>query len=127
MYIRLTNLLKSNSVFAGFTEQEYLDDVLGKDTPSRRIAIARLMKDTNKGISDIDDQLDFPFEDGAKPTEKLGKLRLVNDFGVNSEEFLLLSDTGPSALFVDEKTGKISRADGMTYKTNRSVDAHYRT
>jgi hypothetical protein len=41
MYIRLTNLLKSNSVFAGFTEQEYLDDVLGKDTPSRRIAIAR--------------------------------------------------------------------------------------
>jgi hypothetical protein len=123
MYIRLSNLLKSSSVFAGFTEQEYLVDLLGKDTPSRRIAITRLMKDTNKGISDISDQLDFPFTDGTKPTEKLGKLRLVNDFGVKSEEFLLLSDTGPSALFVDEKTGKISRADDMTYKTNRSVDA----
>ena len=123
MYVRLSNLLKSSASFAGFTEQEYLDDILGKDTPSRRIAINRLMKDTNKGISDIDNQLEFPFTDGSKPTEKLGKLRLVNDFGVKPEEFLLLPDTGPSALFVDEKAGKISPASEMSYKTNRSVDA----
>jgi hypothetical protein len=123
MYIRLSNLLRSSAVFAGFTEQEYLEDILGPDSPAQRIAITRLMKDTNKGISDIGDQLDFPFTDGSKPTEKLGKLRLVKDLGVRSEEFLLLPDTGPSALFVDEKTGKISRADDMDYKTNRSVDA----
>ena len=123
MYIRLSNLLKSNSIFNGFSEQEYLEDVLGEDTPSRRIAIARLMKDTNKGISDIGSQLTFPFTDGSKPTEKLAKLRLVNEFKITPAEFLLLPDTGPDALFVDDKAGRISRAKDMTSKTNRSVDA----
>lgn len=123
MHVRLSNLLKSNSIFNGFSEQEYLEDVLGEDTPSRRIAIARLMKDTNKGISDIGSQLKFPFADGSKPTEKLAKLRLVNEFKINPTEFLLLPDTGQDALFVDEKAKKISRAKEMTSKTNRSIDA----
>jgi hypothetical protein len=123
MWIRLSNLLKSNEAFVGFTEQEYLADCLGPDSPSRRIALARLMKDTNKGISDIDSQLSFPFTDGSKPTEKLAKLRLVKDMGVNSSEFVLLPDTGPEALFIDERAGQITTAAAMNYKSNRSVDA----
>lgn len=124
MYVRLSNLLKSSSVFGGFTEQEYLNDILGEDTPSRRIAIARLMKDTNKGISDIDDQIEFPFSDGAKPTEKLAKLQLVEDFGVEPDQFRLLPDAGPDRLMLDEKGKCLSVARDLESKAKvRSVDA----
>jgi hypothetical protein len=124
MYIRLSNLLKSNSVFAGFTEQEYLIDVLGDDTPSRRIAISRLMKDTNKGISDIGDQVNFSFTDGSKPTEKLAKLQLVNDFGMSIEKFMLLPDAGPDRLMLDEKGKRLVLAKDLEAKAKvRSIDA----
>lgn len=124
MYIRLSNLLKSNSVFNGYSEQEYLEDVLGEDTPSRRIAIARLMKDTNKGISDINTQIEFPFDDGAKPTEKLAKLQLVNDFGVNPDQFKLLPDTGDDRLLLDEKNKQLALAGDLKSKAKvRSIDA----
>lgn len=124
MYIRLSNLLKSNAVFGGFTEQEYLNDILGEDTPSRRIAIARLMKDTNKGISDIRDQINFPFTDGSKPTEKLAKLRLVNEFNLLSEKFLLLPDAGPDRLMLDEKGKRLILARDLDSKAKvRSIDA----
>lgn len=123
MRVRLQNLIKGNSVFDGFTEIDYLNDILTGDSPGKRIAIARLMKDTNKGISDIDTQIDFPFSDGSKPTEKFAKLRLIEAFGLDPELFLLLPDTGPNALFVDEKACKISTPKEMGYKTNRSVDA----
>lgn len=124
MYIRLSNLLKSNAVFAGFAEQEYLNDVLGDDTPSRRIAISRLMKDTNKGISDIDDQIKFPFSDGSKPTEKLAKLQLVKDFGIASEKFMLLPDAGPDRLMLDEKGRRLILARDLEAKAKvRSIDA----
>ena len=124
MYIRLSNLLKGNTVFAGFTEQEYLNDVLGDDTPSRRIAISRLMKDTNKGISDINDQIDFPFTDGSKPTEKLAKLQLIKDFGIASEKFMLLPDAGPDRLMLDEKGKRLILAKDLESKAKvRSIDA----
>lgn len=124
MYIRLSNLLKSNSVFDGFTEQQYLEDVLGDDTPSRRIAIARLMKDTNKGISDIDDQIEFPFDDGAKPTEKLAKLQLVNDFDVDPDQFKLLPDAGEDRLLLNERDKCLSHARDLKSKAKvRSIDA----
>lgn len=123
MYVRLSNLIKSNSIFEKYSEQQYLEDLLGDETPSQIIAMNRLMKDTNKGISDINSQLNFPFTDGSKPTEKLAKLRLVNEFRVNPKEFLLLPDTGPDALFVDDKAERISPSKEMTSKTNRSVDA----
>lgn len=123
MLIRLSNLLRGNAAFDGFNEIDYLNDILTKDTPGNRIAIARLMKDTNKGISDIDTQITFPFSDGSKPTEKYAKLRLIQDYNLNPTLFTLLPDTGPDALFVDEKESKISTASDMKYKTNRSVDA----
>jgi hypothetical protein len=124
MYIRLSNLLKGNAVFNGYTEQEYLTDVLGEDTPSRRIAIARLMKDTNKGISDINDQIEFGFTDGSKPTEKLAKQQLVENFGVSSEKFLLLPDAGPDRLMVDEKGQRLTLAGELKAKAKvRSIDA----
>jgi len=124
MMIRLSNLVKSNAEFNGFTEEQYLEDCLAPDTPARRIAIARLMKDTNKGNKGYETQIDFPFEVcGEKFHEALAKRRLMLEFGLADELFVILPDTGPSALFVDEKKGKITRADNMDYKTNRSIDA----
>lgn len=124
MQIRLSNLLRSSAVFNGFTESQYLEDCLDTDTPARRIAIARLMKDTNKGISDIDNQIDFPFSDGSKPTEKLAKLRLVNDFGLNSDKFKLLLDAGPDRLMLDEKGKRLALARDLDAKAKvRSIDA----
>jgi len=124
MQIRLNNLLKSNAVFNGFTEAEYLEDCLKEDTPSRRIAIARLMKDTNKGISDIDDQIKFTFEDGSKPTEKLAKLRLVEEFNLDRSKFVLLLDAGDDRLIIDEKGRQLIRAGDLKNKSKvRSIDA----
>lgn len=124
MQIRLTNLIKSNAEFNGFTEAEYLRDCLEKDTPARRIAIVRLMKDTNKGNKGYETQIDFPFTvSGEKFHEALAKRRLMLDFSLDDDLFALLPDTGPEALFVDEKNGKISKASEMNYKTNRSIDA----
>jgi hypothetical protein len=124
MMIRLSNLIKSNAEFNGYTEEQYLNDCLADDAPARRIAIARLMKDTNKGNKGYETQVDFPFTvSSEKFHEALAKRRLMLEFGLADTLFLILPDTGPSALFVDEKKGKISRADDMTYKTNRSVDA----
>lgn len=124
MLIRLENLIKGNSTFDGFTETDYLADILNGDSPSKRIAIARLMKDTNKGISDINDQIQFPFADGSKPTEKYAKLRLINDFGLSSNDFLLLPDAGPDRLLLDEKNKKLTIARELPAKAKvRSIDA----
>lgn len=124
MLIRLKNLLKSNSVFGDFTVEQYLKDILGPDTPSRRIAVARLMKDTNKGISGIDDLITFPFADGSKPTERLAKLRLVEDHGLNPTKFELLVDVGDNRLMLDEKGRRLARAGELDTKASvRSVDA----
>ncbi len=124
MQVRLSNLLKSSSVFEGYTEQQYLEDILGDDTPGRRIAVARLMKDTNKGISDIDNQIIFPFTDGSKPTEKLAKLRLVNAKGLDPAKFELLVDAGPDRLMLDEKGRQLALAGTLDAKAKvRSVDA----
>jgi hypothetical protein len=124
MQTRLINLIRGNAAFAGYTEQEYLEDLFVDDSPSRRIAISRLMKDTNKGIADIDDQVSFPFQDGSKPTEKLAKLRLINDFGMQSDQFMLLLDAGPDRLMLDEKNKKLIRAGDLDAKAKaRSIDA----
>jgi hypothetical protein len=124
MLIRLDNLLKGNSAFDGFTSIDYLKDILSKDTPGNRIAIARLMKDTNKGIADIDEQITFPFTDGSKPTEKYAKLRLIEEFGVASEDFMLLPDAGSNRLLLDEKGKKLSFAKDLNTKSKvRSIDA----
>jgi hypothetical protein len=124
MLVRLDNLLKGNSAFDGFTSIDYLTDILSKDTPGNRIAIARLMKDTNKGIADIDKQISFPFTDGSKPTEKYAKLRLIEEFGVSSKDFMLLPDAGPSRLLLDEKGKKLSFAKDLNTKSKvRSIDA----
>lgn len=124
MQIRLSNLIKSNAEFNGYTEAEYLADCIGEDGPARRIAIARLMKDTNKGISDIDDQIKFPFEDGSKPTEKLAKLRLVNEFGLDSTKFMLLLDAGDDRLVIDESDRRLIDAGSLKKKAKvRSIDA----
>ena len=124
MLIRLDNLLKGNSAFDGFTSIDYLKDILSKDTPGNRIAIARLMKDTNKGIADIDKQISFPFTDGSKPTEKYAKLRLIEEFGVSSKDFMLLPDAGPNRLLLDEKGKKLSFAKDLNTKSKvRSIDA----
>ena len=124
MKIRLDNLIKSNAEFNGFTPKEYLKDCLESDSPARRIALARLMKDTNKGNKGYETQIDFPFEvKGAKFHEALAKRRLMLEFNLDDELFVLLPDTGPDALFVDEKNGKISKASEMNSKTNRSIDA----
>lgn len=124
MKIRLSNLIKSNAEFGGYTEAEYLEDCLKDDTPARRIAIARLMKDTNKGNKGYETQIDFPFKvSGEKFHEALAKRRLMIEFKLSDDLFNILPDTGPDALFVDEKNGKISKASEMDYKTNRSIDA----
>jgi hypothetical protein len=124
MQIRLVNLLRSSAVFDGYTEQQYLEDLFVDDSPSRRIAITRLMKDTNKGISDINSLVDFPFTDGSKPTEKLAKLRLINDYGMQSNQFMLLLDAGPDRLMLDEKGKRLALARDLDAKAKvRSVDA----
>jgi hypothetical protein len=124
MLIRLDNLLKGNSAFDGFTSVDYLKDILNKDTPGNRIAIARLMKDTNKGIADIDEQIQFPFTDGSKPTEKYAKLRLIEEFGIESNNFMLLPDAGPNRLLLDEKGKKLAIAKDLDAKSKvRSIDA----
>ena len=124
MKIRLDNLIKSNAEFSGFGPKEYLHDCIGVDSPARRIAIARLMKDTNKGNKGYETQIDFPFEvNGAKFHEALAKRRLMLDFDLQDHMFVLLPDTGPNALFIDEKNHIISKASDMTSKTNRSIDA----
>lgn len=124
MQIRLGNLIRSNAEFSGYTESDYLKDCLEKDTPARRIAIARLMKDTNKGNKGYETQIDFPFVvNGEKFHEALAKRRLMLDFQLPEDLFNILPDTGPEALFIDEKNGKISKASEMGYKNNRSLDA----
>lgn len=124
MQVRLSNLLRSNSVFAGYTEQEYLEDLFVDDSPSRRIAVARLMKDTNKGISDINDIITFSFTDGSKPTEKLAKRRLVETFGMDPNKFMLLLDAGPDRLMLDEKNKQLALARDLDAKAKaRSIDA----
>lgn len=124
MNIRLSNLIRSNDIFKGYTEIDYLKDCLKDDLPARRIAIARLMKDTNKGNKGYHTQLDFPFEiTGEKFHEALAKRTLILNFGVDKNLFHILPDTGPNALFVDEKKGKISKSIEMDYKSNRSIDA----
>lgn len=124
MYIRLSNLLKGNAAFSGYTEIDYLKDTLGNDTPAKRIAISRLMKDTNKGISDVDDQIDFPFTDGSKVTEKLAKRRLVERFKLDPSKFMLLPDAGPDRLMLDEKTNRLVQAKDLDVKAkSRSIDA----
>lgn len=124
MQIRLSNLIRSNAEFNGFNEIEYLTDCLGVDSPARRIAIARLMKDTNKGNKGYETQVDFPFEvKGEKFHEALAKRKLMLDYNLADSLFVILPDTGPDALFVDEKNGLISKASEMSYKTNRSIDA----
>lgn len=124
MLTRLDNLLKGNSAFDGFTSVDYLKDILNKDTPGNRIAIARLMKDTNKGIADIDEQIQFPFTDGSKPTEKYAKLRLIEEFGIESNNFMLLPDAGPNRLLLDEKGKKLAIAKDLDAKSKvRSIDA----
>lgn len=124
MQIRLSNLIKSNAEFNGYSEEEYLADCIGDDSPARRIAVARLMKDTNKGISDIDDQIKFPFDDGSKPTEKLAKLRLVNEFGLDPRKFMLLLDAGDDRLVIDESERRLIDAGSLKKKSKvRSIDA----
>lgn len=123
MLIRLENLIKGNSAFDGFTEIDYLTSI-EVDGPASRIAIARLMKDTNKGISDIDSQIQFPFSDGSKPTEKYAKLRLIEDFGMNADDFMLLPDAGDDRLLLDEKNKKLDIARNLKTKAKvRSIDA----
>lgn len=123
MLIRLENLIKGNSAFDGFTEVDYLSSIEA-DGPASRIAIARLMKDTNKGISDIDSQIQFPFSDGSKPTEKYAKLRLIEDFGMSSDDFMLLPDAGDDRLLLDEKNKKLDIARNLKTKAKvRSIDA----
>lgn len=124
MLIRLENLIRGNAVFDGFTCDQYLDDILSKDSLGNRIALARLMKDTNKGISDIDDQIDFPFDDGTKPTEKYAKLRLIQEFSVPADDFVLLPDAGPDRLVLDEKGKQLILVRNLDSKAKvRSIDA----
>jgi len=123
MLIRLENLLKGNSAFDDFSLVDYLSSI-ETDNPASRIAIARLMKDTNKGISDIDDQMQFPFTDGSKPTEKYAKLRLIEDFGMNADDFMLLPDAGDNRLLIDERNKKLDLAKNLKSKAKvRSIDA----
>ncbi len=124
MLIRLRNLLRGNAVFNEFNEEDYLADILQDDTPSRKIAISRLMKDTNKGNEGYETQIDFPFKvSSEKFHEALAKRRLVLDFNLSEDLFNILPDTGPNSLFVNEKEGKIVKASELNSKSNRSIDA----
>lgn len=121
--IRLTNLIKSNVELQSLTKEDYLNDVIEGKSPGAKLATARLMKDTNKGISNLDELMNFLFTDGSKATEKLAKHRLITDFNIDPNDFLLLPDAGPDAIFVDEDTKEVRRKADIKIKKNRSVDA----
>lgn len=121
--IRLTNLIKSNVELQGLSKEDYLNDVIEGKSPGAKLATARLMKDTNKGISNLDELMNFSFTDGSKATEKLAKHRLITDYGVDSNDFLLLPDAGPDAIFIDEDSKQVRRKADIKIKKNRSVDA----
>lgn len=121
--LRLSNLIKSNDELQEMPKEDYLNDIIEGKGPGTKLATARLMKDTNKGISNLDEQMNFTFKDGSKPTEKLAKHRLITEYNVDPKDFILLPDGTDSALFVDEDTREVRPKSNIKIKRNRSIDA----
>lgn len=128
LYVRITNALRSNEFLQSHgSVRDYISAVADIDiknpTMTDLITLDRLKLDTNKGSFYQSQYMDYEFEDGSKATEKEAKDRLMKEFGVSSEDFLLLPDAGPEALFIDDDTKEIRSAANIKVKRNRSIDA----
>ena len=125
LLIRITNMIASNNVFKDYSGNDILD-MLSKPKwkDLSYITLCHQLKlDTNKGSTYQTMLNDYDFEDGGKATEQEAKDRLIKEYGMTPEDFILLPDAGPNAIYVDEKNKKLIKAKDKKFSLKRSIDA----
>jgi hypothetical protein len=123
--VRLSNILKGNKYIrdAG-SKEDFLKAIATGKGLLALIVFDRLKLDTNKGNFYQEQHMQYSFDDGAKATEKEAKQRLIDEFKMKKDQFLLLPDAGPDAIYLVEKQNKLVRAGDVNERIDgRSVDA----
>jgi hypothetical protein len=125
--VRLTNRLKGNAHIRSLGNKEfYLERISNSNIhdPMDVLVLDLLKLDTNKGNFYQEQNMQYLFTDGAKATEKEAKQRLIEEFGLDPNKFLLLPDAGLDAIYLSEKQNKLVRAGDVNERIEgRSVDA----
>ena len=125
--VRITNRLKGNAYIRSLGNKEfYLQRVSESDinNPMDVLVLDLLKLDTNKGNFYQEQEMKYEFSDGSKAPEKEAKDRLMKEFGMSTDQFLLLPDAGPDAIYIEEKQHKLVRAGDVNERIDgRSVDA----
>ena len=122
---RISNALKSNAYLRTLgSKEDYLNDLSSGNDRIAALAFNSLKLDTNKGNTYQEKTMNYTFNDGSKATEKEAKDRLMKEFKMTSDQFLLLPDAGPDAIYIEEKQHKLVRAGDVNERIDgRSVDA----
>lgn len=125
LYIRITNMIASNVMFKNYSVEDILNMLSTPkwDDLSYITLCHQLKLDTNKGSYYQTKLNNYDFEDGNKATEQEAKDRLIKEYGMASEDFLLLPDSGPDAIYVDEKNNTLIKAKDKKFSLKRSIDA----
>lgn len=122
---RISNALKSNAYLRSIgSKEDFLKDL--STGTGRMVALAcnSLKLDTNKGNTYQEKTMVYSFTDGSKATEKEAKQRLIDEFVLDSNKFILLPDAGDDAIYIDEKQNKLVRAGDVNERLDgRSIDA----
>jgi len=125
--VRITNRLKGNAYIRSLGNKEfYLQRISESDinNPMDVLVLDLLKLDTNKGNFYQEREMKYDFIDGSKAPEKEAKDRLMKEFGLDPNQFLLLPDSGPDAIYIEEKQHKLVRAGDVNERIDgRSVDA----
>lgn len=125
--VRITNRLKSNAHIRSLgTKEQFLELVSQTDanTLMGALVLDLLKLDTNKGNYYQEQCTAYLFQDGAKATEKEAKQRLIQEHALDPDQFRLLPDAGPDAIYIDERNHCLVRAgDREQRMEGRSIDA----
>lgn len=125
--IRLTNRLKGNAHIRSLGNKIFfLKRIANADIndPMDVLVLDLLKLDTNKGSFYQEQEMKYAFADGSKATEKEAKDRLIVEFGMKEDRFILLPDAGPDAIYIEENQNKLVRAGDVNERIDgRSVDA----
>ena len=125
LLIRVTNALDSNSMFKSFIVKDILNDLSQSNwnSASYTMLCHQLKLDTNKGSFYQTKLNNYEFDDGGKATEQEAKDRLIKEYNMAPEDFTLLPDAGPKAIYVDEKNNTLIEAKDKKFGLKRSIDA----
>lgn len=125
--VRITNRLRGNSHIRSLgTKEQFLERIsqLDPNDPMSALVLDLLKLDTNKGNYYQEQCTKYLFEDGAKATEKEAKQRLIEEQGLEPDQFRLLPDAGPDAIYIDEQNHCLVRAGDRSHRMDgRSIDA----